>query len=300
MMHNYTMPKSPSRISAFIWLLRYRLGFAGAKFHSIADNGNIQVRLLSSTVLGNKNEIVEVGKDRSILYNVSRFGYYDIDLCRWLYSQCGNTKEKIYFLDIGANTGVISKSVFNLDKTKLVKKYILIEPITGNLSSIVKNLGDANIEIFSIGLGATNEKANLLVPFSAQGSATLRPTIIQLEGNLISVEVRNTKEFFNDNLPKNVPIIMKIDVEGSEIAILRNIPLTNYLDVIAMAIEIQFHQDVIESEILEIISLWYQAGFKHFFWSSLLKEPVPLGELVQLWTSGSNDVRNVYITRSDN
>ena len=97
------------------------LGINGAKLIGFNSNGNSQLRLNTDGVLGLKGTILELPKDDVIYKSVQRAGNWELDECAFLadgLATCyflGNTS--VAFVDIGANTGLMTLQVMNIAKT---------------------------------------------------------------------------------------------------------------------------------------------------------------------------------------
>jgi len=136
----------------------------------------------------------------------------------------GVLKEGDVVLDIGANIGY-----YVLLESKLVGdlgKVYAIEPVSSNIKALKRNLklnDRENIEIFHLAVNGKDGKSQIYISDSCNLSAMERSLVT---GNIIGVEevdVVTVDSFLKD---KNIPDLIRMDVEGYECNIIRGMAKT--------------------------------------------------------------------------
>lgn len=134
------------------------------------------------------------------------------------------SKKKDTFLDVGANMGAHSISV-----DKKIETVYSIEPHPVNLShlSINSQMNNSDIDIFACGLSDSKGYLEIDSPeqkMKVDGSASTGGAS-NTEKAAIAVRLEKGDEFIRQN-GLNIPQIIKIDVEGSEMSVLRGLKTT--------------------------------------------------------------------------
>lgn len=142
-----------------------------------------------------------------------------------------------YFIDVGANIGLIS-----LDVGNRFNKVICIEPnpIVCNILRTNTALNGNNFEIHEVGIGRSTELLDLYIPKKNLGGAFILKTnelsndeLAKKDGfdsfdvkNYINqeIQIKSCSEFFIKNhIPEDKSIVIKIDIEGQDGQVIDNL-----------------------------------------------------------------------------
>jgi FkbM family methyltransferase len=162
-----------------------------------------------------------------VIVNISGIGTYnemrfiidnEIPVIRDILTEA---KEKDVFLDIGANMGV--HSIFLDEKVKTVYS---IEPHPVNMSflSINSKTNKSGINMYECGFSDSEDYIKISGPrkrMEVDGSASINGDSDE-KGNTVSVRLERGDEFLQKNRLE-IPQIIKIDVEGAEMSVLRGL-----------------------------------------------------------------------------
>jgi FkbM family methyltransferase len=129
------------------------------------------------------------------------------------------------FYDVGANIGMYSC----LAADRLDTTVVAFEPHPTNADRLAENvdLNDADVELYRCALGESDETASLTITLDKVGSAghTLFADDVEREREgypSVDVSVRRGDSFVeSEGLP--APTVLKIDVEGAELDVLRGL-----------------------------------------------------------------------------
>lgn len=180
---------------------------------------------------GNKSVIVDVNGskmwlnigDKGVSRQLLLYGKRE-PICTNYLMNSGVLKEGDVVLDIGANIGY-----YVLIESKLVGdlgKVYAIEPVSSNIKALKRNIklnNRENVEIFRLAVSDKGEKSRVYISDSCNLSAMERSLV---SGNIIGVEevdVVTVDSFLKD---KNIPDLIRMDVEGYEYNIIRGMTKT--------------------------------------------------------------------------
>ena len=189
------------------------------------------LKLSTDTTIGNKNEKIYVTNDSFqswYIINNKNFHKEFVDKIEEL----SEKNVKYNFIDIGANTGLLTKSLLNnLDN---IKKAFLIEPNEDNFFCIKNNLSIyENVEMFNFALDINDGTNKLYIDKNNKGNLSFKYEMMTLKEDKLSfmnseenyeiVNCKSIKNFFNEINDENLNII-KIDVQGYDENIFQEIP----------------------------------------------------------------------------
>ncbi len=158
-----------------------------------------------------------------IAYGIASNGeveHLDHDLVKKIINKIISYKEKIFFYDIGANTGYYGIFLATTYKNKLSSYFF--EPLDFHTdcikSSIELNKIENNTKIYQLALG--NEEKEMLFYIAGSGS-TLIPEFLGKDNENVTRKVQVKKlDTIVKNDKINYPDFVKIDVEGNELPVL--------------------------------------------------------------------------------
>ena len=177
----------------------------------IATPNIIGLKLNKNTALGNKGDIIYLPFDKYITWWVIKEGEYK----HFLLKHINKINNKIIFIDIGANTGLVSKQIYNLKKDKV--SIHSFEPDSLNYLCLTMNLkGKANCNNF--GLDEKNAEKNIYKFNDNHGKSSLIKK--NKFDNYEKIKVRNINIELSkilNNLNGNEKVIIKLDTEGYDL-----------------------------------------------------------------------------------
>ena len=189
------------------------------------------LKLSTDTTIGNKNEKIYVTNDSYqswYIINNKNFHKEFVDKIEEL----SEKNVKYNFIDIGANTGLLTKSLLN--NLENIKKAFLIEPNEDNFFCIKNNLSIyENVEMFNFALDINDGTNKLYIDKNNKGNLSFKYEMMTLKEDKLSfmnseenyeiVNCKSIKNFFNEINDENLNII-KIDVQGYDENIFQEIP----------------------------------------------------------------------------
>jgi FkbM family methyltransferase len=193
------------------------------------------LKLSTDTTIGKKNEKIYVTNDSYqtwYILNNKNFHKIFVEKIKDLTDKNVNYN----FIDIGANTGLLTKSLLiNLDN---IKSAFLIEPDQDNFFCLKNNLSKyKNAQIFNFALDTKDGEKKLFLDKNNKGNLSFNYEMMTLKEDKLNfmnspdnyeiVNCKSVKNFFNEinneinNENKN---IIKIDVQGHDETIFQEIP----------------------------------------------------------------------------
>lgn len=161
-------------------------------------------------------------------------------------------------VDVGANVGVFSLYMKQMIPSALLYCY---EPAPNALSLFHQNvLPFKDVVVHECGLSNTSGKAHIQLNASNTGQSSLVKGSHKLLGE-VEIELRAGVSIFSDNALDEIDIL-KIDTEGSEVAILQSLSTEGKLQHIKFIV-LEYHSESDRREIDQLLS-----GFSVFGLSS--------------------------------
>jgi FkbM family methyltransferase len=132
---------------------------------------------------------------------------------------CGT--ERMVFVDIGSNLGWYSLLAKSLNPQTEVLAFEPVNPIRQKLNENIKRNGFQDTHVYPCALGV-KPKLSLMWSYSSNdGMSTLHPIEEWGPTAAHEVEVETLDQYADLILKPNLPILMKLDVEGSEMEVLK-------------------------------------------------------------------------------
>lgn len=189
------------------------------------------LKLLSDTTIGKKNEKIYVTNDSYqtwYILNNKNFHKEFVEKIKELTDQ----NIKYNFIDIGANTGLLTKSLLN--NLTNIKNAFLVEPNEDNFFCLKNNLLKyQNVEMFNFALDTNDGEKKLYIDKNNKGNLSFNYEMMTLKEDKLSfmnsqenyeiVNCKSIKNFFNQIKNENLNII-KIDVQGHDELVFQEIP----------------------------------------------------------------------------
>ena len=201
-------------------------------FQNLLSAPSISVLKLSAdTTLGKKNEKIFVTNDSYqtwYIMNDKNFHKQFIDKVK----EVTDIDKNYTFIDIGANTGLLTKALLNSSKN--INSCYLIEPDKDNFFCLQHNLHKhENIHPFNFALDINDGEKKLYIDQNNKGNLSFNYEMMTLKSDKLNfmnsvnnyeiVKCKSVNNFFNEvNNEKN--FIIKIDVQGYDEVIFQEIP----------------------------------------------------------------------------
>jgi FkbM family methyltransferase len=188
--------------------------------------------------------------------------FQDIFVC-WHLSKLKKSFSELFFFDIGAYDGITKSN------TKLIELQgatgVLIEPNL-HLFDSLKRERVCIIEMVGLVTDQNSDKYNLVFDHKYSQQAKLLLSSDQVNQNLIAVNTLTVKEIFNKYKDKfiNKILYVSIDVEGSDLLILKNI---FQLSILPHLISIEHNHNLsVKYQIKKLAKNYgYRIYFNNFF-----------------------------------
>ena len=201
-------------------------------FQNLLSAPSISVLKLSAdTTLGKKNEKIFVTNDSYqtwYIMNDKNFHKQFIDKVK----EVTDIDKNYTFIDVGANTGLLTKALLNSSKN--INSCYLIEPDKDNFFCLQHNLHkQENIHAFNFALDINDGEKKLYIDQNNKGNLSFNYEMMTLKNDKLNfmnsvnnyeiVKCKSVNNFFNEvNNEKN--FIIKIDVQGYDEVIFQEIP----------------------------------------------------------------------------
>jgi len=208
-----------------------------ASSSKIATINNLELKLSKNCKIGKKNELIYLSPDEIITPYILKNGYWDYEKIKFIKKY--SPKQNKIFFDIGANIGLITKQLINLNIN--FKKFFCFEPDTNSFECLKKNICKSKIvNVYNYGL--SNKQMSLKLyknKFNSGDSSFVKKSS--------HYEISKTKpinHFFNKNKKEIIKsnIIYKSDTQGMDEIIFLNIHEKYFKKITIAIIEINNHQ----------------------------------------------------------
>ena len=285
--------------------IKFKTHLSGCNSLGIDIFGNRELQLRRSGLLGNKGSLVYVPNDKVIRRRVEQTAAYEFDTVTFLATALSEANDRKAFIDIGANTGLITlqtmNSYFRFNTAPIAAAY-LFEPISQFAQAITVNLKNLNgfvedIQIIEKFLDSeTNSKEVFINPNNLGNISAFR----LLESKQFSKQTINTidaKVFFTKVIKDFDSFILKCDIEGYDAKVLSRLPKEFFEKLNAAVIEIHPHPAVNQSDIVNTIN---RLGvFGSFGFRPDMKYPITNKALELYWLDTTKSVRNIYYKKTN-
>lgn len=203
------------------------------------QSGILTYRLHSRTWLGTRGDELQVSNDSVLKFNIENFGIYEKRTIGFFREVSESLTEKVYFVDIGANCGLISRGV--AFRNSKIQEIIAIEPLAHNRIPLKSNLDflRTRYQILDYALGSTRGETDIYVPRNQFGSATLNQnSVLNMEYSKLRVKVDLPENFVSKFPFGDSKVMIKCDIEGNDLTLLGEFPETFWHNVVALSVEI--------------------------------------------------------------
>lgn len=275
----------------FVLVLKLKLRLIGARKTKNSKFTNLLI-LNRETELGEKNTNIYIEPDDVIYRSVMLKGTWCAEESHYLSSLL---EANSVLLDLGANVGLISLQVVNINPN--FYQVIAVEPRRNTNKNLILNLEKpcsqkgVRLQVCKFALGSTSGKFPIYTEKSNIGNSSLLKELTPAaEFEIITVRAAN--DFYNELLIKSRSIVIKSDLQGMDIEVLLNFPMIFWENVIGGIIEIWPHSMLEKKEIkkiIQIISQKFKMSFDPYHLDSIDAE-----SLFLYWTNTTNKSANLY------
>jgi FkbM family methyltransferase len=219
------------------------------------------MKLLNSNFLGKRGQSIFLSSDLVLKYNIYHYGIYEKPTISFFRNTSLRSNEKYWFVDIGANCGLISRGVaLNNEK---ISHIFAIEPVSENYSALIANLSATQTEmtVLRFALGNVTGNATLSIPRDQFGSAAVTSSDhIKSDAILRRVEIETPTNLIESHLNSSQRLLVKCDIENKDVEVLNSFPEIFWNRVDAVSFEI--HKSTFESpsELQELLVKLDSAG----------------------------------------
>jgi FkbM family methyltransferase len=280
-------------------LIGSRLGFVGSINVGTSPNGNSLLRLNRNCALGSKGAILELPLDKVIYESVKFKAKWELAesefLARGLIKACKQQEMKTAFIDIGANTGLITLQAMNLSRTD--NEVFLFEPVPRHASAIKQNLRSlAGIHVLEFALSDRNGEAHIFTEESNQGNSSLLNSVVRENGMVrTQVQLVETKQYFKENINSFERYVLKCDTQGLDALILSRLPEYIWKNCECAVIEVWSLDEISEADVDTL--LLNCRDFDSISWNpgEMQEDKIGLDEVREFWLSKSGLQKNLFL-----
>ncbi len=278
------------------YVIRAASGIKAARSIAKLESGSEHLELIRSSPLGKKGDVIQIPKDKVIHDYVIKRGKWEFDESEFLAAVLNNQSVAAFLLDIGANSGLITRQTLYLLTEP--RRVFMVEPIPLHLESIKFNIQDhtANhsITICPFGLGKVDGTFPIYTEIDNHGNSSFMLEAIPTQGSKrTDVPVKNTEKFTKEFLPSVGALVIKSDLQGLDAIVLSAIPEEIWQRTAGAVVEVWAHEKIDEGDIATLRRAW--RCFDEISWSDDRSRFISLNEALDFWLSKDLGQRNLYL-----
>jgi FkbM family methyltransferase len=270
--------------------------------YSTSGNGTLILRFGSE--LGEKGDVIELPRDGVIYEHVRKSGSWETNssyfLSRTLRSlEKEGLTDKTAFVDLGANSGLVTLQTFRYSKTSSVA--IIVEPLPKHIQAIRNNLRKLNmsqerLKIFPIALGNQDGEFEIFTETNNQGNSSFLAGAIQNSPHTkTKVVMKRAVDFFTQNLAIFQHLVIKSDLQGMDASVLSALPENILNKVESAVVEVWALPDVNPKDVHRFIE---RLSKKHLLgWSEATLGKTTSESVENFWLSQSSKAKDLYVRK---
>ena len=278
------------------------LGFFGARTVGVTPSGNTLLKLNKDYALGCKGTVLELPQDLVIYEYVKNYGFWELEesefLARGLKRACRNPNTKTAFLDIGANSGLVTLQAMNLSNT--ANDVFLFEPVPRHALAIKQNLRNlSNIHLHELALSDKNSGAVIFTQATNHGNTSLLNSVVS-EIGMITTQIHTveTTEYCNRFLNNFEKYVIKSDTQGMDALILSRLPEWIWKNCEAAVIEVWALAEVSKRDVEGLLSMCQEFEYVSWYPNAWKKKRIDLNMVREFWLSKSGRTRNLFLSKN--
>lgn len=195
------------------------------------------LQLTRDTLIGDKGDIIYLPNDVQLTWQLMKYGELEYPITK-IISKKLKADKKYTFIDIGANVGLVSMHINNINNN--IENFICVEPVKNNFLCLQKNTKKfKNKEIYNFGLSNKNSTEDIFIDESNHGNSSLSISMMEFSKykkyDIEKIEIRSVEYFFDliEDKINDKNLIIKIDAQLYDELIFSLIP-KNVLDRTAL------------------------------------------------------------------
>jgi len=265
------------------------------------ENGLLVLNRASS--LGKRGDLITTPQDLTIFKYIIENGEWEADESRFLAKRLleieaqSSDNSRVVFVDIGANSGLVTRQVLQLSESKC--HLVLVEPIPNHVKAIEANLGQfraANqLKIVEAALGITTGENEISIEISNRGNSSFLSSAMPASGiNRMRVKTLSVDVFYQTFLLDFDNYIIKSDTQGFDSKILSLIPDVVWEKCGGAVIEVWALPEIELSDVEMLLKKW--KFFSNFNWAADGSAPTNLKEIGTFWLNKTGRSRNLFLS----
>lgn len=279
------------------------LRLKGARGVGVDQFENGILILNRKTSLGLRGEKITTPHDQTIYRHVVENGEWEPEESRFLSSQLisltalRDAKHKIALVDIGANSGLVTRQTLTLSQSHC--DAVLVEPIPNHARAIEANLekfkGINRVEIIEAALGEKSGDNEIRIEISNKGNSSFLASAMPNSGvERLSVKILSVEKFYNGFLSNFDYFVLKSDTQGFDSKILALLPTIFWSKCQGAVIEVWALSEIEVTSVKILLSKW--VNFPYLNWATDGSAPTNLEEISKFWLSKTGNSRNLFIS----
>ena len=290
-----------------LWILGKRvaitLQFVGAKQIGVDEYENGLLRLNRTTSLGNRGDVVSTPMDETIFKFVSEHGEWEPRESQFLANRIviaegrADSNQNLVFIDIGANSGLVSRQVINLSGSNC--DLVLAEPIPNHINAIKANIrnfeGYNKISIIEAALGTSNGELEISIEDSNRGNSSFLESAMPSSGiRKLKAKTLAVGDFYQIYLTSFDSFVLKSDTQGYDSLILSQFPLEFWNKCQGAVIEVWALPEIDAAPVRRLLNMW--SRYWNYNWAPDGSDPASIDEIEIFWLSKSGKSRNLFLS----
>jgi FkbM family methyltransferase len=207
-------------------------------------------------------------------------------------------RRKAVFLDIGANVGLVTLQTYNYSHVD--NDFLMVEPVPNHVKALKQNTRNLRlknkVEIFDFALAATDGISFIHTEKGNHGnSGFLSSAFSDNNGAVTEVRLKNSRDFFLDELSSYDIIVLKSDLQGMDAEVLAQVPVELWDKVERAVIEVWSLPEINEGHVERLVNRSWKSH--SFGWSQNSIGKITSDDVVNLWLNKSRGTRDLYLKR---
>lgn len=294
----------PRSWQKFLLLYGYRIGLSGATPIGNSSTGNSILKLRFRSALGVKGTEIELPKDGAIYEHVRKSGswetnssYFLSKALRQLEGKSLNTK--IAFVDLGANSGLVTLQTMRYAQTQNV--VLMVEPLPNHVQAIRRNLQTLQtnsylFHIFEFALGRESGYVDIFTDEKNHGNSSLLLDAMENSPHLQKkIAIKRSEDFFSQYLGAFDYIVIKSDLQGMDACVLSKIPIEKFESIQSAVVEVWALPEINPMDVdkfIDAISFSHSLG-----WSEKSIGKLSPKIVREFWLSKSGLAKDLFIKK---
>lgn len=278
------------------------MNFSGAKEIGVGPHGNIVLEINRSSNLGRKGERILLPYDQVIFRHIVRLGVWEKIESNYLSNLCfKHRNEKIVFIDIGGQAGLISRQ-FLTKSSGYIDHAWIVEPIERHVSAIKYNLAkwveSKQVRIFPYALDSISSKNLIHIANDNSGNASLFDYLPPNQpSSTAEILTKSAQDFESMVYSSEYKFLIKCDIQGMDSKVLSLFSELFWSQTLGCVVEIWALPSVNEKHVERLVDLWH--SFDYFSWDISLKVKTNLKEVKDFWINGSGATKNLFMAKNN-